>query len=182
MPRLLLLFVSAACTTEAPSLPADAGRSSGPEGRDAVVAPNGVVGTVSRSADREVWTETVGSGPFTRVVARSGGEARTLVADADRAVLSPDGRWVAFVYAPDGLAAIGVVPFEGGAPIQLTNVGVAGRKHAPDVAPEGFVPLPADDSLAFVGDGLAWDTVAGRMSVALPPLQVSGAAPGQETR
>src|SRR5690349_4653077 len=105
------------------------------EGRDVVHPPNGVVGAVSRTADREVWTEQVGSGPFTRVVARSGGELRELVPSADRAVLSPDGRWVAFVYAPFSLAAIGVVPFTGGAPIQLTNVGLAGRKHAPGVAP-----------------------------------------------
>jgi hypothetical protein len=143
-----------------------------PEGRDHLV-PGSAVGPVSRVADREVWVERVGNGPFTVVHARDAMGTRELLRTgaADRVVLSPDGSWVAFVYAPSGLAAIGVVPFDGGPPVQLTNAGLRG-KHAPGVAPEGFVPVPADDGdLSFVGDRLEWTTPAGKMSVGLPVLR-----------
>ena len=146
--------------------------------RDTLTGRDEVVGQVSRVGDREVWTERVGHGPFTRILARQGDQTRVLVqrGAADRAVLSPDGSWVAFVYAPAGIASVGVVPFSGGEPVQLTNVGLERRKHAPGQPPEGFIPVPVDDSLVFVDEApgpasslrLEWETGAGRVSVRLP--------------
>lgn len=158
MPRTTFLFVLWAC-------------GGAPDGRDNLV-PDAPVGSVSRVAGREVWTERVGNGPFTRILARDARGTRELLraGSADRAVLSPDGRWVAFVYAPAGTAAVGVVPFEGGAPIQLTNVGVERRKHAPGAPPEGFVPVPADASFVFVGGRLEWAGPDGPVSVRLPEV------------
>jgi hypothetical protein len=153
----LLLFLCAGC-------------ASIPEGRDQLGPPGATVGRASRVVDRAVWVERIDSGPFTRILARDGRGVREIVrlGAADRPVLSPDGGWVAFVYAPAGVAAIGLVPFEGGPPVQLTNVGVERHKHEPGVPPDGFVPVPHDDSLAFAGDRLVWDTPAGRQSVRVP--------------
>ena len=93
-------------------------------------------------------------------------------------MLSSSGELVAFVYAPRGIASIGVVPFRGGSPLQLTNVGMERKKRAPGRPPDGFVPVPEGDSLVFVDNRLEWSTPQGRMSVRLPPeLLAKGVEP-----
>jgi hypothetical protein len=117
---------------------------------------------VMRQGARSVWAERVGDGPTTRLVLSEGQQTRVLLERPgwapDRPVLSPDGQWVAFVYAPAGIASLGLLPFQGGEPRQLTNVGLEQEKRRPGQAPEGFVPVPADDSLHFEGDRLVWST------------------------
>lgn len=202
MPKSLLsvpisLLVCAGCSSLGEILPDGgnaAARLSRLEGwpedaeRDTLTDRDERVGEVSRVGDREVWTERVGHGPFTRILARQGGQTRVLLqrGAADRAVLSPDGSWVAFVYAPAGIASIGVVPFTGGEPIQLTNVGLERRKHAPGQPPEGFIPVPAGDDLIFVDElpgpasslRLEWETSEGRVSVRLPGARAHHRAEG----
>jgi hypothetical protein len=120
------------------------------------------VSPVVRMGERSVWSERVGDGPSTRLVASEGPQTRVLLErpgwSPDRPALSPDGQWVAFVYAPAGLASLGLLPFEGGEPRQLTNVGLELHKRRPGEPPLGFVPVPADDSLRFEGDRLVWST------------------------
>ncbi|MEZ4235138.1 MAG: hypothetical protein R3F59_03045 [Myxococcota bacterium] len=139
------------------------------DGRDTPVPPGGVIGA-ARLADREVTAERIGHGPLTRLVAREGAATRVLLAEGspDRPALSPDGRWVAFVYAPEGLAAVGLVPFAGGAPQQLTNAGLARAKHAVGEPPAGFVPVPTA-APAFADGQLTWTDATGQPhAVALP--------------
>ncbi|MCA9494232.1 MAG: hypothetical protein KC621_30100 [Myxococcales bacterium] len=98
------------------------------------------------------------------------GRSRTLVDaswNADRPALSEDGALVAFVSGRSGIASVWVVPFEGGEPRQLTNVGMRRVKGQPG-APEGFVPPPVDDSLRFDGDALVWSGPERAHRVELP--------------
>lgn len=75
--------------------------------------------------------------------------------------VSPRGDEVAFLAASSGLPALWVVPVAGGAPRQLTNVGVTRDAARPGRAPEGFVAPPRraadvswiDDTIAYEGSG-----------------------------
>lgn len=79
--------------------------------------------------------------------------------NADRAVLSEDGRHVAWVSGHTGLASVWVSEVRAGAePIQVTNVGI---EPTPGRAPDGWTPPPHDDSLHFEGDHLVWDSPQG---------------------
>jgi hypothetical protein len=103
---------------------------------------------------------------------------RALAGQADRPALSPDGERVAFVSGRSGIASVWLTPFDGGEPIQLTNVGVTspalsdtpidGPRHPPGQPPAGFVPPPHDGSLRFDGDHLRWEAPEGSREVALP--------------
>ena len=49
------------------------------------------------------------------------------------------GGQVFFVWGVSGMASIWRIPFNGGAPVQLTN---AGLRPVPGTAPEGYLPVP----------------------------------------
>jgi hypothetical protein len=122
-------------------------------------AANGVLEEVSAGGHT---VRAVRDGVVWQVVAVSDGASRVLVpTGGDRLALSPDGAWVAYV-APRaegpgaGLAAVWVVPFEGGAPRAVTPEPTR-RKGEP---PLGFVAPPRDRTLAFRGDALCWETGA----------------------
>jgi hypothetical protein len=83
----------------------------------------------------------------------------------DRAAISPDGGRVAYVAGADGVAAIWLVAFDGGEPVQLTNVGV--RKDGPG-EPAGFVPVPDREPPRFTGDRLVWESAEGEHQAVLP--------------
>jgi hypothetical protein len=92
---------------------------------------------------------------------------RVLVARGtpDRVAISPDGRRVAYVAAAGGIAAVWIAPFDGGEPVQLTNLGV--REDGPG-EPEGFVPVPHREPPRFAGDRLVWESADGEHQVVLP--------------
>jgi hypothetical protein len=85
----------------------------------------------------------------------------------DRLAISADGSLLAWVSAsPQGIAAVFVAPLEGGAAVQLTNVGLQRDGIGP---PEGFVPPPHAGPLAFDGAGhLVWSAPDGSHFAALP--------------
>ncbi|MCB9687201.1 MAG: hypothetical protein H6735_19330 [Alphaproteobacteria bacterium] len=87
--------------------------------------------------------------------------------NADRPALSADGTRVAFVSGRTGLASVWIVPFEGGEPRQLTNVGLR-RVKGSTGAPEGFVPPPIDDGMHFEGEVLTWTAPDGVHRVEAP--------------
>ncbi|MFT4625017.1 MAG: hypothetical protein ACI8PZ_003683 [Myxococcota bacterium] len=124
------------------------------------VAPNG----------RFVFSERVGEARL-RAVQRDGTEwaVHTVVAAGDpgRAAISNDGDTIAYVASAGGLPAVFVVPFSGGEPVQLTNVGVS---HDPSRGgpPPGFVPPPHEAPLAFEGDTVTWTAPDGRHTVEVP--------------
>lgn len=70
-------------------------------------------------------------------------------------VVSPDGRWVAFVSGTTGIASVWTVRMPSAAdpkptPVQLTNVGLESIERAPGQPPAGFVPVPE------TAKGLRW--------------------------
>ncbi len=76
----------------------------------------------------------------------------------------------------------------GGAPVQLTNVGLEGIKRRPGQPPPGFVPPPFDDSLTFEGHQLRWSSPDGPHEVrwrsallAVPALAQTYAFPSDPT-
>lgn len=73
---------------------------------------------------------------------------------ADRLALSPDGAQLAYVAPANGLSSVWIVATEGGAPRQLTNVGLSPAKRG---APEGWVAPPRAGPPRFEGDRLRWD-------------------------
>lgn len=92
---------------------------------------------------------------------------RILVAEGtpDRVAISPDGSKIAYVAPAYGIASIWIIPFEGGNPLQLTNVGV--RRDGPG-RPDGFVPPPHRGPLRFDGDRLVWESPEGTHEAVLP--------------
>jgi len=95
-------------------------------------------------------------------------DVRALVDDGgtpDRVAISPDGSRVAFAAPAGGVAALWIVAFDGGAPVQLTNVGV--RKQGPR-EPAGFVPVPHRGPPRFEGNELVWEAPDGTHRVVLP--------------
>ncbi len=142
-----------------------------------VVIPH-LVGVPAASADgsRVAWSHAPDDGDRTRieVVARDGdrwGEPRVLVEGEgrpDRVALDAAGERVAYVAAADGIAALWVVPFAGGEPVQLTNVGLASAPREPGQPPEGFVPVPHRGPPVFDGDRLTWTSPEGEHAVELP--------------
>jgi hypothetical protein len=134
-----------------------------------------LVGAPAVSADgRRVALAHRGAGPglsvleLVEVSADGGLVRRVLVADGgpDRVAISPSGEQVAWVDAgPEGFASVFSLAIDGGARVQLTNVGVV---RTPGRAPEGFVPPPHDAPPRFEGGALAWRSEAGEHSVVLP--------------
>lgn len=129
---------------------------------------SGIVGEArrSRTADREVFVRRPDDTPFTELVAVVVGSdgrrtERILVPPrsmVDRAAISPDGAWVAYVDGVTGLASVWVIAFDGGGdPVQLTNLGVRPAKGGP---PDGFVPPPSAPPV-FDGDALRWTDADG---------------------
>lgn len=123
--------------------------------------------------DRKVFTRRVGHEFTTELVVAESvdgvwtEEIRLFGAPMpDRPAISDDGETIAFTSGISGLASVWVMPFEGGVdPVQLTNVGLHLKKRSPGAPPEGFVPPPIDDSLAFDGDDLEWNGPDGAHSV-----------------
>ncbi|MFT4976936.1 MAG: hypothetical protein ACI8S6_002841 [Myxococcota bacterium] len=95
---------------------------------------------------------------------------RRLVSEGspDRAAISEDGEWVAFVSGQTGVASVWAVPFDGGAPQQLTNIGLEDAPRVPGGPPPGFVPPPHDGSLSVQGDEVWWVSPVGQHRVWLP--------------
>ena len=86
----------------------------------------------------------------------------------DRPALSPDGRRVAYVSGVTGVASVFVVSFDGGDPLQLTNVGLENAPITIGRAPHGFVAPPHAGPPWFDGDILVWESPDGRHEVDLP--------------
>jgi hypothetical protein len=113
--------------------------------------------------DRDIFV-TLPSGERVRVTALAGAEELEAV--------SPDGRFVAFVAAPDGLAAIFAVeiPRAGEAPrtpTQLTNRDV--KRGPPGQAPPGFVPVPDRGPLLWLdARTVAWTAGGAEYRAVLP--------------
>jgi hypothetical protein len=105
-------------------------------------------------------TDGEGTGD-TRVVLAAADGALNVLADAegvdDRGSLSPDGVTVVFVSGRTGMASLFRTTIHGGAPVQLTNIGLT-RPELPelsgdevdvaeDAAPAGFVPPPVSSDV-----------------------------------
>lgn len=73
--------------------------------------------------------------------------------DPMQAVISPDGRRVAYVSGITSISAIYIVDFGGGYPEQLTNTELV---RVPGRAPIGFVESPSQ-GMVFEGDALVWE-------------------------
>jgi hypothetical protein len=140
----------------------------------AITVANEVIGLPSASADgaRFAFAQRVprGSGTAIAVVSQSMGawtEPRILTdaGDPDLVSISEDGARVAFVAQANGIAAVWVVPFDGGAPVQLTNVGLVRDGSGP---PAGFVPIPLRDPPRFEGRELVWTARDGEHRAVLP--------------
>lgn len=103
------------------------------------------------------------------VAAADGWTPRTLVSEGcpDRAALDPAGGRVAFVGDRTGIASVYVAPLAGGAPRQLTNVGLEDLPPGQG-PPPGFVPPPWDGPLRFDDGRLVWDGPDGPHAVRLP--------------
>lgn len=131
----------------------------------------GIVGAPAWSADghRVVAARRLDDVLSTELVVADRAEdwrERVLVADGmpDRPAISADGRTVAYFASVDGLPALFTVPFDGSErPTQRTNQDLDRDKVLG--APEGWIPPPADDSLAFDDDHLIWDTPDGPQAV-----------------
>lgn len=99
------------------------------------------------------------------------GEPRVLVdgeGRPDRVAIDADGGRVVYVDAAGGIAALWLVPFAGGDPLQLTNAGLGGAAREPGQPPAGFVPLPLRDPPLFEGNRLTWTSAAGPHELELP--------------
>ena len=83
------------------------------------------------------------------------GRPHLLVGGEDplQAVLSPDGRRVAYVSGASSISAVYIVDFGGGFPEQLTNTELV---RIPGQEPIGFVESPSQ-GLAFEDDALVWE-------------------------
>jgi hypothetical protein len=128
--------------------------------------------SVSADAARFVYAYRPGPGPETAIGAvelRDGAwtapRMLTSRGSPDRVAISKDGRNVAFVAGADGLVALWVVPFDGGAPVQLTNLGLRSDRTG---LPAGFVPVPHRSPPRFEGRELVWTAPDGEHRVALP--------------
>lgn len=86
----------------------------------------------------------------------------------DRVAMSPDGRWVVYVSGATGIASVWAAPFDGGAAVQLTNVGVEKQLREPGQPPEGFVPPPWQDPPRVEDGRVRWTSEDGEHEVALP--------------
>lgn len=136
-----------------------------------VAGQDGVIGAPAWSADgrRLVAARRVGGAFSTQLVVaewRDGAWVeQVLVADGmpDRPALSPDGATVAWFASAGGFPALFVGSFDGSTRVQLTNKDL--RRDKIIGPPPGFVPPPYDDSLAFDGDRLVWDSPDGPQSV-----------------
>ena len=102
------------------------------------------------------------------------GEPRRLVSgpgSPDRVALSPDGEQLVFVSAAAGVAALFLLPFEGGLPRQLTNRDL--QLARPGKPPANFIPPPHEDPPRFepASEGglvLAWSSPTGAQRLELP--------------
>lgn len=122
--------------------------------------------SMSRDAGRFVFVDRMDGDPRTRLVGCGAGAACRVLVEVghpDRATIAPDGSSVAYVASLDGMPAVWVVPFDGGAPRPLTNEGLV---RVPGEAPQGFVPPPVEASIAFDADELVWFSSAGEHRVA----------------
>jgi hypothetical protein len=80
--------------------------------------------------------------------------------------VSPHGDEVAFLAASGGVPALWAVPVAGGAPQQLTNVGVTRDAARPGRAPEGFVPPPQRAAdVSWVDGVIAYAVSGGRFRI-----------------
>jgi len=144
----------------------------GPSGATKVA--EGVIGLPALSADGARFAfarEKTGEfGTEILAVARVDGvwsTPRALARDGtpDLVAISEDGRDVAYVAGADGIAAVWIVPFEGGAPVQLTNVGLHREGKGP---PAGFVPIPYRVPPRFAEGKLVWTARDGEHEAVLP--------------
>jgi hypothetical protein len=83
----------------------------------------------------------------------------------DRVALTAAGDRIAFVDSAAGVAALWIVPFDGGSPTQLTNQQLRRRGRR---EPAGFVPVPDAAPPRFADGRLVWTAGGRRHSVELP--------------
>jgi hypothetical protein len=83
----------------------------------------------------------------------------------DRVAISDDGVTVVFVASWTGLPSVYAVPFTGGRPTQLTNLGL---RQQPGRAPDGFEEPPHLGALSIVDGGVEWRAPDGPHRVELP--------------
>jgi len=137
-----------------------------------------LVGVPAVNADgtRVAWSHRPDDGDTTRievveVVDGRWSRERVLVdgpGRPDRVALDPAGTRVAYVGNDGGIAALFVVPFAGGEPVQLTNLGLGALPREPGQPPPGFVPVPHRAPPVFDGDTLRWEAEDGPHAVELP--------------
>ena len=126
----------------------------------------GRVGRVAADAGGHVraWSERRPGAPFVVLNVEVDRVLRFAIDDhgnPDRVVVSPDGRFVAYVSAAGGVAGVWVARVADGARIALTNQGLPRSEGGP---PPGWIPPPRGDDLRFDAGRLTWDGGA----VALP--------------
>lgn len=128
-----------------------------------LLVTEGVVGSIASSASghRHAWSRKVEGAMSTELVVEEAGEEHIVVSEGnpDRPALSPDGQWLAYVSAESGWASVYVLAFDGGEPLQVSNVGL--QPHKGEGMPPGWTAPPMDESLAFDGDALVWDSPEG---------------------
>ncbi|MCB9763703.1 MAG: hypothetical protein H6739_28295 [Alphaproteobacteria bacterium] len=129
-----------------------------------------MVGVPAIAGDRVAFAHRDGAAEVSAldVLSVSEPEGRRRIVDrgsADRVGLSEDGAWVVWVWGVTGIASVWAAPFEGGDPVQLTNVGL---KPTPGQAPAGFVAPPHRGPLTVVDGEVRWTAPDGPHAVALP--------------
>jgi hypothetical protein len=101
--------------------------------------------------ETEIWRLALPSGSPQPVVQWRG--------NADRPVLSPDGRRLAFVSGTTGLASFWMVPLDGPLPVPIEQGVQLSNKdldRIPGQAPEGFLPPPTTILPRWDAQGLSW--------------------------
>lgn len=137
---------------------------------DAVALDAELIGLPAVAGERVVWSARTGKGA-TLYAWEPGETPRALTAEGtpDRPALSPDGETVVFVSGSTGLASLWAMPFQGGAPVQLTNQGLASAPRAPGQPPEGFVAPPHRGPPEVGEDGVVrWEAPDGSHALRLP--------------
>jgi hypothetical protein len=164
--RWFALCFLLACQTPEPSshaLPTRAAPRLDPPPAVAVLPDSDAGATID--PDRDIWL-TLPGGERVQVTNLPGAE--------DAEALSPDGRWLAFLAAPQGLAAVMAtrVPAAGQGPfpaIQLTNQGLEDQPRAPGRMPRGFVPPPEAGPLRWRdARTIEWDAQGRTWTAGLP--------------